>query len=149
MDAYRDFDAVIREREREQDRRPIRFKLGGEELETLAVVPGGFAIDLVASGQDAVAYRRFLRGVLRDDDGHETDDGFVPSSLERFDMLMYGRENPIDGGIVRDIVEWLAGEYAGRPTERSSASADGPHTDGQPSSNGAGSPAATRESSTT
>lgn len=128
MGEFADFDAARRERAR--GREPITFRVGGEDFECLAVAPAGPVLDFAAAGNTPVAGRRFLLALLRDDDA----EGDVGSSRDRFIELMYRHDDPIDGDAIIEILQWISEVYAGRPTQRSSDSSDGPPLDG-PSSN--------------
>lgn len=135
MSAFRDFDAA--RRERAAARQPLGFTLGGESFELVSTIPAGVVLDLVTGrGNMAAIYRQFLRGALRDDDG--TDER--ASSLERWELACYRRDDPIDEDTVVEVVEWIAEAYTGRPTERSTGSPAGPPPDGLTSSGSSGVP---------
>ena len=54
----------------------------------------------------------------------------LPESLERFNLRMRDRENPIDIGQVEEIITWLMEKYGLRPTELPSNSPPGPGSPG-------------------
>lgn len=120
----RDFDAARAERQRDRD--PIKFRLGGVEFECIARVPLGEAFDLMDApeptpenlAQSARVIARFVERLV------------VDRQQEEWRDLLRRRDDPIDEVTLIDLGTWLAGEYAGRPTTPSSSSAGGRQTSG-------------------
>jgi hypothetical protein len=120
---FRDFTAEAAERARERD--PIEFTLGGVRLRGRDILPFGAVLDLAdaPNEKDDVAgamraFIRFFEEVVVDDQTHLVEDAVRGSDF-------YERH---------DIIPWLSGEYAGRPTHPSSGSAVSPLPDGRASS---------------
>ncbi len=120
---FRDFTAEAAERARERD--PIEFTLGGVRLRGRDILPFGAVLDLAdaPNEKDDVAgamraFIRFFEEVVVDDQTHLVEEAVRGSDF-------YERH---------DIIPWLSGEYAGRPTHPSSGSAVSPLPDGRASS---------------
>lgn len=118
-----DFDAARRERNRERE--PLQFKLGGETFTCLAVIPAGLGYDLLEielTGDQlriGLAYRDFILAVLA-----------TKADRDRFEKVLRQTKNAVEPLDLRDVVVWLAEQYGGRPTQRSSDSSDGPPANG-------------------
>lgn len=126
--ALKDFDAARRERRR--NREPIAFRLGGQEFTLPATLPAGHILDLIEADADGnpvatlVACRRFLAAILASDEDRE-----------RLEVVLRSHDDPVDlNDDLIEVVDWIAEQYTGRPTKRSSDSSDGPQTNGNGSS---------------
>lgn len=101
---------------------PLEFELAGVTFHCFAQAPARAAIALATLQQNAaptVAAAAYITEcLLSDGDAVAFDD-----LLKRRDVLITGRE-------LGDVVEWLAEQYAARPTTPLSASASGLPTDG-------------------
>lgn len=134
MPALKDFDAARLERERERD--PVRFQLGGETFSLIPRIPLGDSFDLADApepapetlGESVRALTRFIDRVLIDDD------------RARWAELLRRRDDPIDAWAIIDLGTWIAEQYAARPTVRSTGSSS-EQPAGGPRSNEDGSPA--------
>lgn len=121
--AFRDFDAEVAERHREHD--PIEFTLGGVRFQCRPVCPFGAVLDLQAApeiGEDlagAVAgITAFFEQVVVDGQAARVADAV----------------RQVNADLAYEVIQWLVGEYAGRPTKPSSESAVSPLPDGRDSS---------------
>ena len=119
---HRDFTAESAERARERD--PIEFTLGGVRLRGRPILPFGAVLDLATApneNEDVVggllAFIQFFTDVVVEEQAH-----LVEGAVRASDY--YERHN---------IIPWLSGEYAGRPTKPSSESAVSPLPDGRDS----------------
>ena len=119
---FRDFTAEAAERARERD--PIEFTLGGVRLRGRDILPFGAVLDLAHAPNEnedvagaMLAFIAFFEAVVVDE---QTD--LVEGAVRGSDF--YERH---------DIIPWLSGEYAGRPTQPSSGSAVSPLPDGRDS----------------
>lgn len=121
--AFRDFDAEVAERHRETD--PIEFTLGGVRFQCRPVCPFGAVLDLANAPEirtdlpGAVAgIVAFLSQVVVDGQAEQVADAV----------------RTVNADIAYEVIQWLVGEYAGRPTQPSSGSAVSPLPDGRASS---------------
>lgn len=120
--AFRDFDAEVAERHREDD--PIEFTLGGVRFQCRPVCPFGAVLDLAAAPEintnlpgavDGII--AFLSQVVIDGQGEQVADAV----------------RKVNADHAYEVIGWLVGEYAGRPTVPSSGSAVSPLPDGRDS----------------
>lgn len=115
----RDFDAARSERQRDRD--PITFTLGGETFTCVPSLPICFFLDVAEVGGPVLL-------------ALEVETCVVDDQRERFNALLRRTRDPLGEEDVEAVHRWLVETYANRPTERSSGSPDGPLTSGEPSS---------------
>lgn len=115
----KDFDAA--RRERGDTEAPLDFRLGGEEFHPITYYPAGAYLRLIVDGVTIVRYPDFMRDVLPE------------AEYERFEKVIERKDDPIDVTDVKDVVEWLMGEYAARPTKPPTSSDGGRPNDGDSS----------------
>lgn len=129
--SFADFDAARRERQRALE--PIRFRLGGKDFTCvktptladafeLATAPEPVTFDGTPNLAAVAAIVRFIEALLA-----------TPRQKKEFAKLLARRDDVIDRETIIDLGGWLAEQYAGRPTLRSSDSSAGPLPDGQTS----------------
>jgi hypothetical protein len=103
---------------------PIIFQIYEEEFKCRPSIQGRTLIELVSQADQADmakaagAILTFMDRVL------------VPSSRERFQEMTESDDRIVDMDTLSAVMEWLIEQYAGRPTEESSDSSDGPTTIG-------------------
>jgi hypothetical protein len=117
-----DFDAARRE---EQDR-PIRFKLGGITFTAVAVMPAGAYLDTY--GKTDVPLLPFLQSVMED------------GEYDRLVARVYDKADPIDVVHLVRVVRKLEAMYSARPTRRPTGSPAGPDATGAAFSSAPGLP---------
>ena len=105
----KDFDAARRERSDE----PIQFTLGGETWTCASLYPAGRYFEVMPD-DGRTPLMPFLAGCMTEDE------------FERFNERTKSVNDPIDTADVVELVTWLIGEYAARPTKRSNPSSAGP-----------------------
>lgn len=115
----RDFDAARSERQRDRD--PIAFTLGGEDFTCVPSLPIGLFLDLAEVGGHPLLAKELERCL-------------IDADRERFAKLLRRESDPIGVEDIEDIHAWLVQEYAARPTGRSTGSPAGPLTNGDRSS---------------
>lgn len=124
----RDFDAARAERLRERD--PIRFTLGGETFTCVPAVPIGASFDLAdAPEPDRVTDLSVSRSLAA-----FIENTLVDGDVDRFRAALRSKAEPVNGADLYEVVTWLAGEYAARPTSPSTGSSGGRATTGETSS---------------
>ena len=128
---FEDFDAARRERQRALE--PIRFRLGGIDFNCvktptladafeLATAPEPITFDGTPNLAAVAAITRFIEALIS-----------TPKQRKQFAKLLARRDDVIDRETIIDLGGWLAEQYAGRPTLRSTGLSDGPQPDGQTS----------------
>lgn len=114
---FKDFDAALKEQERE----PIRFRLGGEDFQIDGIHSGPLLrlarIQQVSDIEAAVQFDSFISALIRKEDRKRWD-----KALEQV---------PID--VLLEVVQFIVEESTGRPTERPSDLPDRPRKSGQAS----------------
>lgn len=94
------------------EKKPLSFKLHGEEFNCLPAVQGKLLLDLVKeSGADdpaksAAIIDKFFEQVLTDE------------SYQRFDALLKHKEKIVSMDTLAEITGWLVEEYTDRPEEQ-------------------------------
>lgn len=95
---------------------PIPFELLGESFEAVPKIPGITLLEFIASGEEdssgstAKGILDYLRASMKKDD------------YKRFHKLVSDPENEVEIETLSEIVSYLIGEQASRPTEASSQS---------------------------
>lgn len=110
---------------------PPTFEVAGETFTCVPELPAGAWRALGGYTFSATSAHAFIEGVLEDED--------VP----RWQAVCASKERIVTNTVVADIVGWLQGEYANRPTGPLSPSADGRATSGPGSQGDADSPGST------
>lgn len=103
---------------------PVSFDIDGEQFTCVPQIPGAVLLDFIGDadsddgGRAAEALIGFLENVV------------IQEERERFIGYIRSPETLIEIELLADICEYLVGEYAQRPTQPPTASADGPSTTG-------------------
>lgn len=101
---------------------PIVFTIDGDKFDAIPAIPAQTLMDMTTAfesmdGEDAVESMKAMQTVL--------EKFLMPASLRRFTERMASQEEPIEFPQVSDVIFWLMEQYGMRPTQPSSASADG------------------------
>jgi hypothetical protein len=113
---------------------PISFTIDDDKFDAVPAIPAQTLMDMTSefesmdddnAGESIKAMMAVLEKFL------------MPASFRRFSERMASREEPIEFPQVNDVIFWLLEQYGMRPTQPSSASADGqPSPDSGMSSTG-------------
>jgi hypothetical protein len=103
-------------------RAPIQFTIDRDRFDCVEAIPAKTLMDMT---QDFTA--------MDDDDPAESivammtvlERFLLPASFALFEKRMGSQNDPIEFPQVNDVIMWLMEQYGMRPTEQSSASADG------------------------
>lgn len=92
---------------------PIQFALGDQTFTCLDEAPA-VAIHALGMRSAVASTFAFIRGVL------------VPEDEDRFDRYVARKDIIVGEEVLGDVLRYLSGEYAARPTRRSTSSLGGP-----------------------
>lgn len=120
MAAYKDFDAALNEQEKE----PVRFRLGGEDFQIDSIKAGPLLrLARMSDAEDADALLQF--------------DSFLTSLIRKEDHKRWAEVlDKVSTDTLLEVVQFIVEESAGRPTELPSASPERQRTSGRRSNTG-------------